>query len=551
MKPFALLHASPTPIRSRLFRDLLAVIVLTIGVLIGANLLLIEDFKHDMAETRINNAKALVRDEVQALLQPVQQQLLIIRDRLRNAAAAPPQTRAAAERMNAKLMPSLIHIPQIAGLAFADGQGREYFLRRADSGWLTRLRGPGDAAEFTLLHWAQLDEPGNSETARLDYDPRLRPWFKEARQTLAQRPEQSPDQPRDQHDTFSWTPPYRFDSLNKPGITVSSAWYVGEALRVLALDVTLAHILEMIDQLPLESGSGFLFDGQGGLYSDRHAPNQSSGVQPFYSAETQQGGPLHFNAIAAWRAAGRPDDRLVRFSSGGRDWWGGFLPLTGDAEDAWVGVALPTSATLGILQSRWFLLALTALGILTLGIGLAALLVRKYSHQLRELPKRSLDTRHPEADIQALISRGESTHLEFKSTLRMNLHTGKAGKEIELAWLKGVVAFLNTEGGILLIGVADDGEVLGLDADGFANDDKFQLHFKNLINSHLGAEYSRFLQLEIYRIEDKSIAVVECEPAEAPSFLRHKGTESFLIRNGPSNIELPISKALTYIAARF
>jgi hypothetical protein len=241
----------------------------------------------------------------------------------------------------------------------------------------------------------------------------------------------------------------------------------------------------------------------------------------------------------------------VRFSSEGRDWWGGFLPLTGDAEDAWIGVAIPVSANLGMLQSRWYLLAITALAILALGVGMAALLVRKYSHQLRELPKRGIDTQDPEADIRTLISRGEGTHVEFKSTMRMNLHTGKAGKEIELAWLKGVAAFLNTEGGVLLIGVADDGEMLGLDADGFANDDKCQLHFKNLINSHLGAEYTRFLRLELYRIEDKTIAAVECEPADMPAYLRNKGAESFLIRNGPSNIELPISKALGYIAGRF
>ena len=35
----------------------------------------------------------------------------------------------------------------------------------------------------------------------------------------------------------------------------------------------------------------------------------------------------------------------------------------------------------------------------------------------------------------------------------MNLHTKKPGKEIEIAWLKGVTAFLNTDGGTLLIGM--------------------------------------------------------------------------------------------------
>ncbi|WP_040858166.1 RNA-binding domain-containing protein [Thiorhodovibrio frisius] len=543
MKTFSLLKTSPTPVRSRLFRDLLLLLAVTLGILIAASALLIKDIQHDIAAARIDSAKALVRDEVRALLTPVQQQLLIIRDRLHDAGDPPPQTQAAARTLNAQLIPSLNHIPQIAGIAFANNQGEEYFLRRDGKGWLTRLRGQGSAAKFEFIRWNGLDDLGQSKTAQLNYDPRERPWFKDAQEEL--------EQSQSDEDTLAWSPPYRFESLDEPGLTVSSAWRHGDALQVLGLDVTLARILDTINGLPLDSGTGFLFDGQGGLYTDFDDDQSSAQQQRFFSAETHHGGLLRFNAIAAWRAAGRPDQQLVRFSSGGHLWWGGFLPLTGEADGAWIGVAIPLSATLDMLQSRWYLLALTALGIVALGVGLAALLVRKYSHQLRELPKRGIDPRDPEADIRALISRGESTYVEFKSTMRMNLHTGKAGKEIELAWLKGVAAFLNTEGGLLLIGVADDGELLGLDADGFANDDKCQLHFKNLVNSHLGAEYARFIALQLYRIEDKTVAAVECQPADIPTFVHHKGAESFLIRNGPSNIELPISKALTYIAGRY
>ncbi len=548
MKTFSLLKASPTPVRGRLFRDLLFLLAITLGVLISANLLLIKDIRHDIAAARIDTAKALVRDEVRALLTPVQQQLLIIRDRLRNKQLAPPVTVAQAQDMDAELMPSLSHIPQIAGIAFADDQGREYFLHRADHGWLTRLRDPEQTDAFTFIRRQQPDDPGETVTAELDYDPRERPWFLDAQELLAQGLDEDHD--------FAWSPPYHFESIGEPGVTVSSAWmHTGldtdsDELRVLALDVTLARILDTITRLPLDSGSGFLFDGQGGLYT-QSKDNTLADRRSFYSAETQHGGPLQFNAIAAWRTAGRPDQKLVRFSSNGRDWWAGFLPLTNDAGGAWIGVAMPVSETLSMLQGRWHLLALTALVIVALAIGLAAILVRKYSAQLRELPKRGIDDRDPQADIRALIARGENSHLEFKSTMRMNLHTGKAGREIELAWLKSVAAFLNTEGGVLLLGVNDDGEFLGLEADAFTNDDKCRLHFKNLINSHLGVEYARFLRFELYRIEDKTIAAVECEPTDRPAFLHHKGTESFLIRNGPSSMELPISKALTYIYGRF
>jgi len=167
------------------------------------------------------------------------------------------------------------------------------------------------------------------------------------------------------------------------------------------------------------------------------------------------------------------------------------------------------------------------------------------------MPKLSIDRNNQQEDLCHLINSGEGTHLEFKSTMRTNLHTDKPGKEIELAWLKGIAAFLNTEGGILLIGVADDGTVLGLDADRFENEDKCRLHFKNLLQQHLGAEYARFLAFDLYDLEEKRIAAVECERADSPVFLHNKDTEAFIIRNGPSNIKLSISRALKYIQSRF
>ena len=44
-----------------------------------------------------------------------------------------------------------------------------------------------------------------------------------------------------------------------------------------------------------------------------------------------------------------------------------------------------------------------------------------------------------------------------------------------------VHAFCNTTGGELLIGVADDKAILGIQHDQFPNDDKFLLHLRNLL----------------------------------------------------------------------
>jgi len=149
-----------------------------------------------------------------------------------------------------------------------------------------------------------------------------------------------------------------------------------------------------------------------------------------------------------------------------------------------------------------------------------------------------------------MISRGESDLPESKSTIRTNLHAGKPGKEIELVWLKSVVAFCNTEGGIIPIGVKDNGEILGLEADNFQNDDKCLLHIQNLISEHVGVEHLSYVRFQLLSIEDKKILVIQCIPLKRIMLLKSSGKEQFNVRSGPSSIELPMSKVLEYMNDR-
>jgi hypothetical protein len=59
------------------------------------------------------------------------------------------------------------------------------------------------------------------------------------------------------------------------------------------------------------------------------------------------------------------------------------------------------------------------------------------------------------------------------------------------------------------------------------------------------------VRFDLYELEGRKIGAVECERANLPVYLHTKNTESFLIRNGPSNIELTISRAVKYIQGRF
>lgn len=531
------------PNRARLFRDLLLLIVISVGILLGASVWLVDDIKRDLAQAHVQSASTLVRDEVRGLLLPVQQQLLILRDGLRSRELSPLDV----EALNTQLMPALMHMDQIAGAAYADASGREYFLRREDGRWITRERAatpdPSVEAAARIAQWADAHRVVRSREETTTHDPRTRPWFTGAEQALATAPgtESEP--------VVSWSAPYRFFWLDEPGVTVSTAWAGAPQLRVLALDITLARILTAVERFQRDgAGEGFLLSGDGSVFTAADAGQADTG---FYNADAHPGGAMVFEAIAAWREAGRPKRTPIDFESGGKQWWGGFVPLEPTAGSAWVGVAFPSTGPLNLVQQRWQLFAATAVAIAALAIGIALLVVRRYGERLRELPKLRIDRADPQSELYDLIGRGESTHLEFKSTMRANLRSGKNDKAIELAWLKGVAAFLNSEGGILLLGVADHGEPVGLGPDAFANDDKTQLHFKNLVNQHLGVEAMRLLQFTLFWLEDKQVGVIECEPSAAPIYLRHGNGESFLIRTGPSNTELSISRAFAYIRSRF
>ena len=68
-------------------------------------------------------------------------------------------------------------------------------------------------------------------------------------------------------------------------------------------------------------------------------------------------------------------------------------------------------------------------------------------------------------DLNTLIRRGEDDSLEFKSSFRYDYRLQKVNKALEAVIMKTLAGFMNTQGGTLLIGVADDGSILGLEND--------------------------------------------------------------------------------------
>lgn len=152
--------------------------------------------------------------------------------------------------------------------------------------------------------------------------------------------------------------------------------------------------------------------------------------------------------------------------------------------------------------------------------------------------------------LQQLISGGEGELVEFKSTLRWNLNQDKKDFGIEMVWLKTIVAFLNSNGGTLVVGVDDEGSVMGYGKDQFENEDKYLLHVNNRIQQNIGLEYASCIRYRLEPIEQTKVLIVECTPSEEPAFLINGNNESFFVRIGPGSRKLSLRQTLAYLSKR-
>jgi len=157
----------------------------------------------------------------------------------------------------------------------------------------------------------------------------------------------------------------------------------------------------------------------------------------------------------------------------------------------------------------------------------------------------------PEERIRQIIAEGENDRTEFKSTLRWSLKENKVDHGVEIAWLKTVAAFLNSDGGRLVVGVDDKGVPLGIEADDFENEDKYLLHVNNRLQQHIGAEQAANVRFGLYPVSGGlKVLLLECSPASQPVFLTDGGGESFYVRAGPGTRKLTMSQMLGYVVER-
>lgn len=157
---------------------------------------------------------------------------------------------------------------------------------------------------------------------------------------------------------------------------------------------------------------------------------------------------------------------------------------------------------------------------------------------------------------KSIIAAGESTNVEFKSTLRVNLHTNQPDEKMEMGCIKTMAAFMNTKSGVLIIGVSDKKEVLGLDVDfkSFGNKhdlmDEFQKHLDNLIENYIGNLVYSLINITFPELDGKIICRIDIVFSKrSPVYVKNKikKSEDFYIRRAASSIALNPSEMVGYI----
>ena len=159
-------------------------------------------------------------------------------------------------------------------------------------------------------------------------------------------------------------------------------------------------------------------------------------------------------------------------------------------------------------------------------------------------------------DMPAIIRQGEGAFLEFKSTFRWDMQQSRTNRLLEGVVLKSVAGFLNSkQGGTLLIGVSDNGEIIGLKNDYKTlkkqNQDGFEQVIMTAIADNLGADLCAHVSILFHSITDKTICRLIVSPSFRPVYIKHGNNTKFYIRAGAATRDLTIQEAVEFVQRRW
>lgn len=161
-----------------------------------------------------------------------------------------------------------------------------------------------------------------------------------------------------------------------------------------------------------------------------------------------------------------------------------------------------------------------------------------------------IDEETPKILIKEMIEQGEDKTTEYKSSLRWDFEKACVNTALEGVVAQTIASFLNSDGGNLLIGVKDDGGIVGIEKDysTFGRNkgrDDFRLKLDQIISNQLGDAVQVHLTHKIVSFQGKDICIVKVRPSKHPVYFGLN--RDFIIRRLASKKILNTEEAMIYI----
>lgn len=158
-------------------------------------------------------------------------------------------------------------------------------------------------------------------------------------------------------------------------------------------------------------------------------------------------------------------------------------------------------------------------------------------------------------NIGNLIETGENNYVEFKSSFRYDLNQQKVNRALELVIMKTLAGFMNSEGGTLLIGINDAGEIVGLGSDYKTlkkkDKDGFEQLLMTTISNTLGTAACKLVNLNFHEVEKKEVCRITVSVSSNPVYVKSDKSSKFYIRTGSGTREMELQEAVEFIQDKY
>ena len=123
-------------------------------------------------------------------------------------------------------------------------------------------------------------------------------------------------------------------------------------------------------------------------------------------------------------------------------------------------------------------------------------------------------------------------------------------RSLENVIAKTIAGFCNTTGGRLVIGVADNGDVIGLEKDystlKHSNRDGFERAIIGIVKKKMGGDLSPLIHFSFREMDGKDVCMLSIEPAPRAVYLDESNVSVFYIRSGNSTRQLDVREAVNF-----